>query len=339
MKKKYSLPSGISSEISSTIDLVKNNIGTLNYKIIPLEVIEFDPNNPRDLVITREDLPHGPRGDDPFYEQKMQEFESLKQTAETIKKYGVRNAVEIYKFGNSYRLIHGERRCLSSILAGKKDIPAKVLDEKPNDFDIRLLQLIENVQREDLTLNDTLNNIRQVIKEYKQHINSSVDVNVVFLEGLINRSKTQCLNFLAVLNAPEDLQISIKNGEIKSLEKAAIIAKAKSDTQRNTLLKSCVEGASLNELKQASIQQKKLKGLSRSAMSNQKNRPGKKAAKINLGSTININVVSKLVNLVSNDPLYSVFKEQFTRMSFDDYSSCSIAFSSLIQLMEKIEFS
>ena len=337
MKKKYSLPIGISSEISSTVDLVKNNIGTLNYKIIPLDAIEFDPNNPRDLVISRTDLPQGPAIDDPLYEKKLLEFESLKQTAETIKKYGVRNAVEIYKFGNSYRLIHGERRCLSSILAGKKEIPAKVLDEKPNDFDIRLLQLIENVQREDLTLKDTLNNIRQVIKEYKLHVNDSVDVDATFLESLINRSKTQCLNFLAVLKAPQDLQDSINNGEIKSLEKAAIIAKAKTLSQRDMLLKCCLDGASLNQLKQESLQQKRLKGIQTPVASVPQKRPGKQASKINLGSTVHKSVIRKLINLVSNDPVYVVFKDHFERMSFDDYSTCSIAFSSLIQLMEKVE--
>ena len=337
MKKKYSLPTGISAEISNTIDLVKNNIGSLNYRIIPLDAIEFDPENPRNLAISRSDLPHGPSEDDPLFEQKIKELESLKQTAETIKKYGVRNAVEIYKFGNSYRLIHGERRCLSSILAGKKDIPAKVLDEKPNDFDIRLLQLIENVQREDLTLNDTLNNIRQVMSEYKQHIDSTVQIDATFLESLINRSKTQCLNFLAVLNAPKDLQLAINNGAIKSLEKAAIIAKAKTDTQRDKLLQYCLEGASLNELKQESLQQKKLNGIQPTIISNQKKRPGKQASKINLGATTSKSVISKLINLVSTDPLYVIFKEQFNKMSFDDYGSCSAAFSSLIKLMEKIE--
>ncbi len=337
MKKKYSLPIGISTEISDTVDLVKNNMGTLNYKIIPLDAIEFDPNNPRDLMILRTDLPHGPSEDDPLYEIKSQEFESLKQTAETIKKYGVRNAVEIYKHGNTYRLIHGERRCLSSILAGKKDIPAKVLDEKPNDFDIRLLQLIENVQREDLTLKDTLNNIRQVIKEYKLHVNASIEIDATFLEGLINRSKTQCLNFLAVLNAPAELQSSIHNGELKSLEKAAIIAKAKTDSQRSTLLKSCLDGASLNQLKYESLQQKKLNGIQPSPMDHQKKKPGKQASKINLGSTMNKSVITKLVNLVATDPLYIIFKDHFDGMLFDDYSSCSTAFSSLIQLMEKVE--
>src|SRR6185312_9430011 len=183
MKKRFSLPSSIDSEISGTIDLVRNNIGTLNYKIVPLSAIEFDPNNPRELSITREDLPNGPALDDPFYEKKLEEFESLKQISETIKKYGVRNAVEIYKFGTGYRLIHGERRCLGSILAGKTEIQAKILDEKPNSFDIRLLQLIENIQREDLTLYETLNNIKQEVHEYRMNIEGEFNLNVEFLEG------------------------------------------------------------------------------------------------------------------------------------------------------------
>jgi ParB family chromosome partitioning protein len=338
MKKKYVLPSSISSEISSTLDLVKNNIGTLNYKIVPISAIEFDPENPRELAITREDLPDGPTNTDPLYKKKMEEFESLKQTAETIKKYGVRNAIEIYKFNNNYRLIHGERRCLSSILAGKKDIPAKILDEKPSDFDIRLLQLIENVQREDLTLKETLNNIRQVIKEFKDQVDSTVTVDAIFLEGLINRSKTHCLNYLAVLNATDDIQELIGRGEIRSLEKAAIIAKTKIKSDRDLLLQACIGGASLKELKQKSFQQKKLDHVPLSLLvGEQRKRRGKSASKINLGSTTQKTVVEKIIRLVSKDPLYFKFKEQLVQMKLDDYGACANAFSLLIQIMEKVE--
>lgn len=271
----------------------------------------------------------------PLYIKKIEEFESLKQTAETIKKYGVRNAIEIYKHNNNYRLIHGERRCLSSILAGKKEIPAKVLDEKPSDFDIRLLQLIENVQREDLTLYETLNNIHQVIKEYKKQIDATIEVDTVFLESLINRSKTHCINYLAVLNA-EELHEFIKQGKIRSLEKAALIAKAKTQTQKNILLAACLNGASLKELKQESFQQKKIAHISQ-VIIQQKKKPGKQASKVNLGSTKNKTIIAKLIGLVSSDPFYSKFKEQFNQMNFDDYASCSSAFLSLIKIMEKVE--
>ena len=249
MKKKYSLPDSMVADLNSTFETVKNNIGTLNYKIVPLDAIEFDPHNPRELAILREDLPHGPLPTDPLYDKKMEELESLEQTAETIKKYGVRNAVEIYKHGQNYRLIHGERRCLSSILAGKKEIPAKILDEKPTEFDIRLLQLIENIQREDLTLYDTLKNINQVITEYKKTADTTIEIDTPFLESLINRSKTQCFNFLTVLNAPQTVQELIKDGKIKSLEKAAIIVRTKEPQKREALLKMCLEGASLKQLK------------------------------------------------------------------------------------------
>ncbi len=336
-KKKYTIPQSISTEISKTIELVKNNIGTLNYNIVPLSAIEFDPDNPRELAITHADLNSGPKIEDPLYSKKIKEFESLKNMAETIKKYGVRNAVEIYKHGASYRLIHGERRCLGSILADKKDIPAKILDEKPHNFDIRLLQLIENVQREDLTLYETLNNIRQVIMEYKNHVNPEATIDSSFLEGLINCSKTHSLNILAVLNAPTELQNAIKKGGIKNLEKAAIVAKAKTKAQKDFLMQSCLEGASLKQLKQKAAQQKKIEKLSTDLISINKKRPGKQALKINLGATKNRAVVTKLIQLVSTDPLYTKFKEQFSKMSFDDFGACAYAFTDLIQIMEKVE--
>lgn len=336
-KKKYSLPQGISSEISNTVEVVKDNIGTLNYKIVPLDAIEFDPKNPRALAIAREDLPDGPSLTDPFYSKKIKEFEILKQTADTIKKYGIRNAVEIYKCGTKYRLIHGERRCLSSILAGKKNIPAKILDEKPNDFDIRLLQLIENVQREDLTLYETLNNVRLVIREYKNHIDKDIIVDAIFLEDLINRSKTHSLNLLAILNASNELNAAIKEGKINSLEKAAIIAKARTEFQKEFLMKICINGASLKELKQEAAQQKNQGKLSPTFGATKKKRPGKQPKKINLGSTKNKGVIAKLIHLVSDDPHYFKFRDQFNQILLEDFGVCAEAFTRLIRIMEKIE--
>ena len=176
-----------------------------------------------------------------------------------------------------------------------------------------------------------------MIKEYKNHVDLSPAVDANFLENLINRSRTHCFNFLAVLNAPEDLQKMIKNGQIKSLEKAAIIAKAKTESLRNSLLKSCLEGASLNQLKQESLQQKKQDGVVPSLTLPQKKRPGKQASKINLGSTMNKHVIVKLIKLVSRDPIYAKFKEHFNQMQLDDFRTCAKTFSSLIQIMEKVE--
>lgn len=339
-KSKYALPRNIISEITDTVDLVKNNIGTLNYKVVPLSSIEFDPLNPRDLSISIKDLENGLVEIDPLYEKKSKELKLLEQMAETIKKYGVRNAIEVYKDGNVYRLIHGERRCLSSILAGKKEIAAKILEEKPSDLDIRLLQLIENVQREDLTLYETLLNIEQVISEYRKLIDPNVEMRPETLGGIINRSRTHCVNFLSVLSGGQELIGAIKSGVINNLEKAAIVAKAKTEASKSALLQACLEGMSLQQLKEISSKQKKVKAeeiLPQQEKVCDKNRPGRKALKINLGSTQKISVVSKLVELVFKDPTYARFKTQFDSMGFDDFSACTNSMSALIKLMEKIE--
>jgi hypothetical protein len=133
------------------------------------------------------------------------------------------------------------------------------------------------------------------------------------------------------------LQQSIKNGEIRNLEKAALIAKAKTDAQRERLLKCCLDGASLKQLKHESSQQKKIEDIQPHSILHQKKRPGKQASKINLGSTTNKHIISKLIKLVLNDPLYARFKDQFDHMLCDDYGTCSTAFSSLIKIMEKVE--
>lgn len=337
-KSKYSLPKSILSEITDTVDFVKNNIGTLNYKIIPLSSIEFDPLNPRDLSVSVKDLSAGLLKDDPLYEKKFKEIKLLEQMAETIKKYGVRNAIEVYQNGNVYRLIHGERRCLSSILAGKKEIAAKILEEKPNDFDIRLLQLIENVQRENLTLYETLLNVDHVIREYKKHIDPDVDMHHEILSRIINRSRTHCVNFLSVLSGGQELMNAIKSGLITNLEKAAIIAKSKTEIGRSALLKACLDGMSLKQLKEEASKQKRIEAIvpEKESITNN-NRSGRKAAKINLGSTQKISVVRKLIDLVFQDPAYAKFKPQFGAIALTDFSSCTNSISALIRLMEKIE--
>ena len=337
-KNKYSLPKSILSEITDTVDLVKNNIGTLNYKIIPLSSIEFDPLNPRDLSISVEDLSMGLIEDDPLYGKKLKELKLLEQMADTIKKYGVRNSIEVYQNGNVYRLIHGERRCLSSILAGKKEIAAKILEEKPNDFDIRLLQLIENAQRENLSLYEMLLNIELVIKEYKKHIDPDVDMHPEILSKIINRSRTHCVNFLSVLSSGQELKDAIKSGLINNLEKAAVIAKSKNGKDRTMLLKSCLEGMSLKQLKEEASKRKKIeKILPEKENATSTTRPGRKAVKINLGSTRKISVVHKLVDLILKDPAYIQFKKQFSAIALTDFSSCSKSISALIKVMEEIE--
>lgn len=87
---------------------------------------------------------------DPNPDQPRREFETgaLQQLAESIRQHGVLQPVVVRQAGSRYELVMGERRFRASQLAGRRMVPAVVLDVDPAD---RLeLAIVENVQRQDL---------------------------------------------------------------------------------------------------------------------------------------------------------------------------------------------
>lgn len=87
---------------------------------------------------------------DPNPDQPRREFEAgaLAQLADSIRMHGVLQPVVVRQAGSRYELVMGERRFRASQLAGRRSVPAVVLDVDPAD---RLeLAIVENVQRQDL---------------------------------------------------------------------------------------------------------------------------------------------------------------------------------------------
>lgn len=87
---------------------------------------------------------------DPNPEQPRREFDpaALQQLADSIRQHGVLQPVVVRQAGGRYELVMGERRFRASQLAGRRTVPAVILDVDPAD---RLeLAIVENVQRQDL---------------------------------------------------------------------------------------------------------------------------------------------------------------------------------------------
>lgn len=87
---------------------------------------------------------------DPNPDQPRREFEvgALQQLADSIRQHGVLQPVVVRQAGSRYELVMGERRFRASQLAGRRSVPAVVVDVDPAD---RLeLAIVENVQRQDL---------------------------------------------------------------------------------------------------------------------------------------------------------------------------------------------
>ena len=89
-----------------------------------------------------------PRSDQP---RKTFTHESLEQLADSIGQFGVLQPIivrESQLLQGTYEIIAGDRRWRASIMSGRSEIPAVILEG--DDLKAAQVAVIENVQREDL---------------------------------------------------------------------------------------------------------------------------------------------------------------------------------------------
>lgn len=330
-KKRFGISQALTRGLSETINVVENNSGLFRNVILPLSRIELDPDNPRKLAIDLSDIRAGIRPEDPMYQRKAEELERLKELAHTIKTSGVINPVVVYKLGEVYRVVAGERRCLASILAGKQEVEARVFNEKPKGFELKLIQWVENTAREDLTLDERLGNVRDIIHEY-QIQQGETEVTATLLKEITGLSLSQTSYYLAAMNAPEDVQVEIRNGKIRNLDKAALIAGITSTEMRSHAIEACVKGCSLKEIRSLISQQKMLK---KNRESMKPSNRGRNTEKINMGSTLHTDVIKQIVESVISRDEYDKYLGVFTQVNWMDLRQTTKAFRKLIELMER----
>lgn len=90
---------------------------------------------------------------DPAQPRKHFDNGSLDSLAASIKKQGIISPIELREENGSLHLLVGERRVRAAKLAGLKSLPA-FIRPTVDELDRRVRQLIENIQREDLSVLD-----------------------------------------------------------------------------------------------------------------------------------------------------------------------------------------
>lgn len=332
-KKRFGVSQALSRGLSETINVVENNSGIFRNIILPLSRIELDPDNPRKLAVTLSDICDGIDKNDPFIERKNAEVERLQELASTIESSGVINPIVVYKRNELYRVVAGERRCLASILAGKHEIEARVYNEKPKGFELKLIQWIENTAREDLTLEERINNIQDIITEYQHQHPDINNLTATLLKNIIGLSLPQATYYLAVINAPDDVKKQIECGNIRSLDKAAIICGIDSEEVREEALKACIEGCSLKELRKIITRSKQVMKHA-SPMKASVEKRGRTISRINMGFTLNTNVIQTLVESVINRIEYKKYAHNFINIDWARLDQTSKAFKTLVEILE-----
>jgi ParB family transcriptional regulator, chromosome partitioning protein len=320
-KKKFNISPSLTRGLIETINIVENDKHVLRSAVIPLSRIEPDPNNPRKLSIVMADIVNGLDKNDPLYNQKEQERQKLLEVADSIKRAGILNPIVVYKHGDNYRIVAGERRFLASLIAGFSEIEARVYNESPKEFDLRFAQWVENTVREDLNLIEKIGNIKEMMLAYQQQYPNTA-MNATWLKNNTGLSLTQASCYMNVLNASADVWQAIQEGVINNVDKAATIAGISDGEIRASMIEACKQGVTLKNLKQL---------ISKTP----KNRLKQKEIKVSLGTTKNPKILNFLIDLILNSDNSAKFLGNLSDIGVWKNTSSATMFKKLIKLLEE----
>ena len=259
-------------------------------------------------------------------------MDSLQSIANSIKTQGIINPVTVYKYGEKYRLIAGERRTLGSILAGKTDIQAKILDVKPDALKVSLLQWIENIERSDLSLWERLNNFEKIINAYAQSNGQQTSqITLTELSDLLGCVKSHAMNYKTVFNADSELKQLIFENKIRNLEKAALISDIKPSDIRMRAIDACITGATLKQLKSIA-EQSTQKPVPVKAIE----RRGRQTTLVNFGNTKNTNVAKVIIEALLSSGTLNQANPSFKDIDWKNHRAVSETFKQLLKTLEKL---
>jgi len=187
--------------------LEERSRGGIPYREIPVSAIEADPHQPRRS----------------FDEAKLQEL------ADSIKLYGALSPILVRAgaLPGRYTIISGERRYRASQLAGLAAIPAIVSQGEGEDSRTLAIQLVENLQRDDLSP-----------LERAQAIGALRDGHSLSIRDIAEKlsiSKSAVQRSLEILSLPDDLLNALREGASES--KVLLVAKIDDPAVRATYLK------------------------------------------------------------------------------------------------------
>ncbi len=140
----------------------------------------------------------------PYQPRKLFDQEKLEELAQSIKEIGVFTPILVREATGGYELIAGERRVKASVLAGKDEIPAIIMDF--NDGQMMEISLLENIQREDLNAIEEANGYQKLIE--------TLDYTQEQLAKRIGKSREHISNTLRLLKLPKDVQKLVEENKL-----------------------------------------------------------------------------------------------------------------------------
>lgn len=150
--------------------------------------------------------------------------ESMKELAESIRSYGVLQPIIVRSVvGGKYELIAGERRLSAARFIGLEKIPAVVRNY--TDAQMREVSLIENIQRQDLSVLEEAATYESLMKEFSYTQET--------LAAKIGRSRSHIANLLRLLKLSPQVRDWISEGKLSMGQARPLLAIENDELQTN----------------------------------------------------------------------------------------------------------
>ncbi len=129
--------------------------------------------------------------------------ETIAELADSIRKQGLLQPLVVRELQpGRYEIIAGERRWRACQQVGLSQVP--VLIRQVNDETAIALALVENLQREDLSVLDQARSMQRLLVEFSMSHQQIADI--------LSKSRTAVTNHLRLLNLPMEVQMFLEQG-------------------------------------------------------------------------------------------------------------------------------
>ncbi|NQU04852.1 MAG: ParB/RepB/Spo0J family partition protein [Calditrichaeota bacterium] len=165
--------------------------------------------------------------------QPRQSFDTaeLDDLTASIKAKGVIQPLVVRAKGGQYTLIAGERRLRAAKQAGLRSVPVRVI-EIDDEADMLELSLIENLQRHDLNPVELAEGYRKLQKTW--------GLTQELIAKRVGKERATVANTLRLLDLPENVQASLRRGEI-SMGHAKVILSVQGAARQSAFWKRVVK--------------------------------------------------------------------------------------------------
>ncbi len=167
--------------------------------------------------------PHQPRRE--FDEERLEEL------ADSIRTHGLIQPLTVRYIGEKrFELISGERRLRASKLAGIEEVPAYI--READDEQSMAFALIENIQREDLSVLEVAMAYKRLLEEF--------DYTQAQVAERVGKNRTTVTNMLRLLTLPDFIQSALKSNLI-SMGHARSLINIENVADQQSLLKKAIQ--------------------------------------------------------------------------------------------------